>query len=65
VDDGQFVTLLYANALNRVPDPGGFAAWVGALGSGMGRATALLGFSESPENQMNVLPAVRDGIWFV
>lgn len=65
VGDGQFVTLLYANALNRAPDPGGFAAWVGALASGMSRTTALLGFSESLENQMNVLPAVRDGIWFV
>jgi serralysin len=65
VSDGQFVTLLYANALNRAPDPSGFAAWVGALASGMSRTTALLGFSESLENQMNVLPAIRDGIWFV
>ena len=37
LNDTQFVTLLYNNALHRAPDPGGLDNWVGALGNGMTR----------------------------
>lgn len=46
----QFVTLLYSNVLDRVPDSAGLAHWVGQLNSGaMTRAQVVLGFSESAE----------------
>lgn len=49
--DAQFVTLLYANVLDRAPDPGGFATWTGALAAGQSRAQVVTGFSESQELQ--------------
>jgi hypothetical protein len=33
------------------------------LAGGLTRAQLLVQFSESPENQSNVLPAIQDGIW--
>ena len=48
-DDGTFVGLVYANVLDRAPDPGGEVFWLGQLGIGMTRTELLLGFSESPE----------------
>jgi Ca2+-binding RTX toxin-like protein len=46
----QFVTLLYNNVLNRAPDSGGLASWVGALDGGMSRADVFIGFSEATEH---------------
>jgi hypothetical protein len=52
--DTDFVTLLYANVLDRTPDAAGLAYHVGMLDSGAAtRANVLVGFSESPENQHN------------
>ncbi|MHA6347189.1 DUF4214 domain-containing protein [Roseivivax sp. CAU 1761] len=49
-DTGEFATLLYANVLDRRPDPGGFADWTGLIGSGArSREQVLIGFSESAE----------------
>ena len=48
--NSEFVTLLYNNVLDRAPDAGGLAHWVGQLGSGaLSRAEVVLGFSQSPE----------------
>lgn len=50
VDNGSFVTLLYANVLGRAPDSGGFNTWTGLLNSGArSREQVVNGFSESTE----------------
>ena len=49
LDDGQFVDQIYANVLERAPDPGGKAHWTGVLGTGVSRGEVMVGFSESPE----------------
>jgi Ca2+-binding RTX toxin-like protein len=49
----QFVTLLYQNVLERAPDAGGLATWVGSLNSGASRASVVVGFSESTEYRTN------------
>jgi len=53
--DAQFVTLLYNNVLDRAPDSGGLANWVGALAGGATRASIVNGFSESQEFIGNTL----------
>ncbi len=63
--DRDFVFLLYQNVLGRGPDSAGEAYWLGELGNGMRRESALASFSESVENQQNVTAAVKDGIWFI
>lgn len=61
----QFVTALYANVLHRAPDAEGLAFHVGNIESGkLARAQVLMGFSESPENQGQVLSAIQGGIVF-
>lgn len=48
--DTGFVTLLYANVLDRTPDAGGLAFWTGQLASGaLGREDVVLGFAQSAE----------------
>jgi len=50
----DFVTLLYDNALDRLPDAGGLAAWVAVLdGGSMTRAEVMVAFSESAEFVQN------------
>ncbi len=61
-DDRGFTNLLYQNVLDRAPDADGAAYWIGQLGRGLSREDMLLGFSESPENQSNTLPAMSKGI---
>ena len=61
----QFVTQLYANVLHRAPDSGGLAFHVSHLNAGMSRADVLVGFSESPENQANVIGQIDHGMFFV
>jgi Ca2+-binding RTX toxin-like protein len=61
VDDGEFVTLLYDNVLDRAPDPQGFAFWTGRLDSGVSsRADVLLGFSQSAEFRAKTLPEASE-----
>jgi Ca2+-binding RTX toxin-like protein len=49
-DDARFVTLLYANVLDRAPDPEGFAGWTSLLASGARtREQVVTGFAQSPE----------------
>jgi hypothetical protein len=50
-----FVESLYANTLHRHSDPGGLAAWSGALNLGLlDRAAVVVGFSESAEHIGNM-----------
>lgn len=64
----DFVTLLYANVLRRLPDAGGLAFYASHLdgtnpdGLRFSRADVLKGFSESPENKALVLGAIAKGI---
>ena len=58
----EFVTLLYRNAMNREPDDGGKAYWVEQLRNGMTREMALIGFSESEENQLALMGVMQGGI---
>jgi hypothetical protein len=64
VDDRAFVTLLYKNVLHRDPDAGGLDFHMHELASGETRADVLIHFSESPENQANVIGQIQDGMFF-
>jgi subtilisin-like proprotein convertase family protein len=55
LNNTQFVTLLYNNVLDRAPDSGGLANWVGALAEGATRESIINGFSESQEFVGNTL----------
>jgi hypothetical protein len=63
----QFMNLLYANVMNRTPDPG-YDFWLDALygrgqfeGTVFSRPFVLAQFSESPENKANVIGVIADG----
>ncbi|UWU20933.1 DUF4214 domain-containing protein [Rhizobium sp. CB3060] len=51
LDNTQFVTLLYQNALGRAPDSGGLNTWLSRLSSGMSRASVAQQFADSAEGQ--------------
>ena len=53
LDNSQFVTQLYANVLDRLPDAPGLTYWTNLLNGGATRASVLLGFSESAEFTTN------------
>ncbi|GAB2588308.1 hypothetical protein GCM10027034_20960 [Ramlibacter solisilvae] len=65
VDDGEFVTRLYANVLHRAPDEGGLAFHLDRLQHGATRADILVGFSESPENQALLLGVMQAGMAYI
>jgi hypothetical protein len=60
----SFITLLYNNVLGRKPDATGLADWQRAFDQGSSRAEVLIGFSESPENQANVIGLIANGIQY-
>jgi hypothetical protein len=60
--DSAFLTRLYQNVLHRPYDQAGFDFWLEALAKGYGREVILAQFSESPENQAQVIGAIRNGI---
>lgn len=62
LDNEQFVRQLYANVLHRAPDADGLAYHLHNLQTTHTRADVLVGFSESPENQANVIGAIQDGM---
>lgn len=63
--DAEFVDLLYQNVLHREPESGGFAYWMEALGTHhVAREEILAYFSESPENQAQVIGSIENGIDF-
>lgn len=62
-----FVTRLYENVLHRAPEQAGFDYWTEVLHADDGLATkaaVLAAFSESPENQAQLVGAIHDGIVF-
>lgn len=61
--DTQFVDALYQNVLHRTPDAGGYDFWVQALHRA-DRADVLVEFSESAENQAQVIGSIQHGIEF-
>jgi hypothetical protein len=66
LDNAHFANQLYLNVLHRDPDPGGLAFWQGVLDHGSStRADVLAGFSESAENQANVIGSIQGGIAYV
>jgi hypothetical protein len=48
--------------LARKGEATGVEAWVNGLANGLTRAQVLAGFSESSENQANVIGQIKDGI---
>ena len=59
--NAQFVDLLYANALHRARAVGD-DYWTHQLDSGVTREQALIGFSESAENQASLIGVIQNGI---
>ncbi|MEF9928596.1 MAG: DUF4214 domain-containing protein [Massilia sp.] len=57
----QFVNELYDNVLDRTPDDTGKAYWVARIEE-HSREQILMGFSESAENQINVIELIAQGI---
>ena len=60
LSDGDFVTLLYNNVLDRAPDAQGFARWTGELADGATRAEVVLGFSQSPQFRADTAENLKD-----
>jgi serralysin len=61
--NAQFVTKLYEHVLDRPPEGAGYEFWLNNLTSGAtDRDTVLASFSESPENQAQVIGSISNGI---
>lgn len=65
VSDNAFLTALYSNVLHRAPDQAGFDYWNGRVNAGMTRPDILASFSESVENQAQVIGSIQNGITYV
>lgn len=66
LNNADFVSALYSNALHRAPDAAGFAYWTGQLESGaISRNAMLAAFSESPEHVAQLVGAVQDGVDYI
>ena len=64
LSNAQFINQLYLNVLDRTPDAPGLAWNLNLLNTTLTRADMLNGFSESAENQINLIGQIQDGIWF-
>jgi len=60
--DTQFVQALYQNVLHRAGDSAGADFWMHALASSVTRADVLANFSESTENQAQLIGTIQNGI---
>lgn len=61
--NGDFLTKVYQNVLDRSPDQGGYDFWVSRLDNGtFKQAEVLARFSDSDENRANVAPMISNGI---
>lgn len=60
--NATFINALYTNILDRAPEGGGYDYWLGRLNSGAERADVLVGFSESAENNANVIGLIGGGL---
>lgn len=58
VGNQQFVTLVYANVLDRKPDTAGLNHWVKKMDGGMSRGDVMVAFSESSEGVRFLAPEV-------
>lgn len=65
VNNRTFAELLYQHTLHRIPDGPGLDFWVARLDDGVARSAVLAAFSESPENQAQVIGAIQNGINFI
>lgn len=65
VDNAQFITLLYQHVLHRDPEAKGIQDHLNEIALGYSRADVLTFFSESPENQANVIGDIRDGMVYI
>ena len=63
--DTAFVTRLYANVLHRPYEQAGFDFWMHSLAVGQPRAEVLGAFSESTENQAQVIGSIQNGFAFI
>jgi hypothetical protein len=61
--DENFITKLYEHVLHRAPEGAGYAWWLDHMHSAS-RAEVLAFFTESPENQAQVIGTIQDGIAF-
>lgn len=63
--DAQFLDLLYQHVLHREPDAAGLQFWSDALQAHAPREAVLASFSESAENQAQVIGVIQHGIDFI
>ncbi|TQK10604.1 DUF4214 domain-containing protein [Herbaspirillum sp. SJZ107] len=64
LSDAQFVDALYQNVLHRPAEGAGFDFWMSSLQI-VSRAEVLVNFSESAENQAQVVGSIQNGIDYV
>jgi len=62
ISDKAFINNLYHNVLHRDADDDGASYWAGRLSGGSSRGQVLAEFSESAENQAQVIGAIQNGI---
>jgi hypothetical protein len=63
--DNEFVNHLYNNVLHRAAEGAGYDYWMNVLAThGATRAQVLAFFSESPENQAQVIGSIDNGMAF-
>lgn len=67
-----YVDTLYQNVLGREGEAGGVEYWSNNLNGGMAKSEVLTGFSNSAENQSNIVPLLAgldyqagDGLWML
>lgn len=65
-DDRAFITKLYNNVLHRGPEQSGMDFWLKAIQVDHHTRAEVLGFfSESPENQAQVIGTIQNGFEFI
>ena len=64
-NDHDFLIKLYDHVLHRAPDQSGLDFWQHAMVVGDTRADVLAFFSESPENQAQVMGSIENGFAFI
>lgn len=65
VSNRDFAALMYQHTLHRTPDASGLDWYTARLDEGVSRSSVLASFSESPENQAQVIGAIQNGIDFI
>lgn len=62
----ELVTRFYQNVLRRDPEPAGFEYWFHQINAGVQTVPMVLAkFSESPENQANLIGVIGDGFSYI